>query len=174
MVEKSEKTSKNLPFFSKNCKFLKYIFLAKRKEKKSVSFLNFRTTQFDQSSPVQPNPEKKNLKKSEKISLKKNLKKIKVAEKKAKRKKSLCLISDDMLIHIGFFCIYFTIFTLQCPALSRAKLDCSEMPELCSPSKFSILSHDSVHTASKFSSQDSDSEKNYYHRRFSPTRSYTI
>ena len=37
---------------------------------------NIRNTKFDQSSPVQPNPENKNLKKSEK----KNLKKFKLFE----------------------------------------------------------------------------------------------
>ena len=67
MVKKSENLKKN--FFSKNPEIKKNIFF---QQKKTSLFLNIRTTQFDQSSPVKPNPEKKIWKNLEKIA-KKNL-----------------------------------------------------------------------------------------------------
>ena len=60
MVKKNPKFKKNLFF---NPKFFRNIFF---QLKKNPLCLNMRTTQFDQSSPVQPNPKKKNLYKSKK------------------------------------------------------------------------------------------------------------
>ena len=52
--------------FSKNPKVLKNIIFSKKIKTKSSLFLNIRNMQFDQSSPVQPNPEKKS-RKSQKL-----------------------------------------------------------------------------------------------------------
>ena len=66
--KKSLKISKNLKksLFFKNPNFFKNIC---DRPKKLYLFLNIRNTGFDQSSPVQPNPEKiwKTLEKSQKI-----------------------------------------------------------------------------------------------------------
>ena len=78
MVKNSEnlkKSFKSFFFLQKLKKNLQILLLTK----KSSLFLNIRTTQFDQSSPVPPNPENKNLE-----NLKKNLKKITWFKKKYK------------------------------------------------------------------------------------------
>ena len=85
--KKNEKT-KNF----KNCQ--KIIFLQnleifekeKNSEKKCSLFLNIRNMRFNQSSPVQPNPVKKNLKKS---FLKKSSKNLKILNYFLYRKKML-------------------------------------------------------------------------------------
>ena len=86
MVQKSE-SLKNHFFSQKKTKFLKNIFFF---SKKKSLFLNIRTTQLDQSSPVQPNPEKK--KKSWKIL--KNCTKLTEDGRTDEGRKSLCLILE--------------------------------------------------------------------------------
>ena len=95
-MSKNPKISINLKkslFSQKIIFFVKYLFRATKKNKKNKSpFFNIRTIQFDQSSPVQPNPEKKNVEKSQKIS--KNHffchKKKLDAERKKSRKQTKC------------------------------------------------------------------------------------
>ena len=55
--EKNPKSSKNHFFSSSKSEFFGEKNSEKR-ERKSSLFLNMRNTRFDQSSPVQPNPEK--------------------------------------------------------------------------------------------------------------------
>ena len=62
---------------SKNWNFWKNISFYANRKKISALFLNIRSTRFDQSSPVQPNPEKKNLKESQKITVFQKIKKRK-------------------------------------------------------------------------------------------------
>ena len=61
-IQKSQKISKN-PLFFLNPNFLKNIFFSK-KNPLCILILNTKATRFDQSSPVQPNPEKTNMEKS--------------------------------------------------------------------------------------------------------------
>ena len=60
--------------------------------KKTSFFLNIRTMHFDQSSPVQPNLEKKIFKKSQKITFFKNKKKLEKKNSRKEKKKSAILL----------------------------------------------------------------------------------
>ena len=101
-LEKSQKILKK-HLLSKNPKFLKEKKFQQKEEKSSL-FLNIRNMRFDQSSPVQPNPEKKiekNLENLEKIFFSENLKFFKIfcfAEKRRKNAIFLVLPIEEICL----------------------------------------------------------------------------